>query len=653
MNTTNRICKTIAVVLISGSCVLAQNTTVPAAYQTTYTELQNDISSFDATVTASWNGKPSNVLWSAELLAANANDGLALLKAQAGVTLELEALRALGAKAVTVNIAFPILNQDFYTFNGDPQDFTAMVAFYANLANQIHGMGMKMIVESAQMFLGSYTAASGFNLSGYYTSLTDTQFVAARIKNVYTVATQVGPDYINLNSEPDTDLQISGRTSLYGTATNYANMNASIIQSLRNMGVTIPIGAGVGTWLENGAAQSWVSALLEAGISFLDLHIYPVNFNYLPIAITYANMAQAAGIPVGIAEAWLFKESDSQLQSQAPGSAVAVNASIEALDPFSFWAPLDQAFLKALADFANWKGLIYETPFWTQYFSAYLDYNTYGSLPAATVTADGQAAAAAALTANQSTPTATVFRSSVMAASTFSAASFGLGGVAPASMVAIFGSNLATGTMAASSVPLPTSLLGVTAIIQDSAGTQEPMGFYYVSPTQINAAIPAGLANGPAVITISSEGTVIAHSYPTLGPVAPSLFTANENGQGAPLGIAVTLHPGGTQTYVNLYQGTYPGFTPTPIVFGGTGTQTSLVLYGTGIRGNSGLSNVSATIGSLNLPVQYAGPCDVAAFVAFDQVNIALPTSLAGAGQVNLTLTVNGLQSQTLTIDFQ
>jgi uncharacterized protein (TIGR03437 family) len=655
MKRTYKLYRTAALLLTAGSYAFAQNAPVPAAYQATYTELQSDISSFDATVTASWNGKPGNVLWSAELLTANANLGLALLKAQAGVTVELNELRSLGAKAVTVNIAFPILTQAFYTYNGDPQDYASMVAFYSGLAKQIHGMGMKMIVESAEMFLGGYTANSGFNLTGYYASLSDTEFVAARVENIYAVATQVGPDYINLNSEPDTDLQISGRTALYGTPTNYANMNASIIQSERNMGVTIPLGAGIGTWLADGAAQSWVSALLGAGISFLDLHIYLVNFGYLPAAITYANMAQAAGIPVGISEAWLFKENSSQLEAQAAGTSVGNNSTYEALDPFSFWAPLDQAFLKSLADFANWKGLIYESPFWTQYFASYLDYSQYGSLPAATVTADAQTAAAAALQANQSTPTGSQYRTSVMGASTFSAASYALGGVAPSSMVAIFGANLAPSMMQAAAVPLPTSLQGTTATIQDSAGTQQPVPFYFVSSGQINAEVPPGLASGPAVITISNNGTAVAYSYPTIAAVSPALFTANETGQGPPLAIVVTMPTGGgSQTYSTTYTGGGVGsYTAAPILLSGTGTQTSLVLFGTGIRGASGLGNVTATIGSTTLPVQYAGPIVSDTLVGLDQVNVALPASLEGSGAVNLTVTVNGVASNTVSLDFQ
>jgi uncharacterized protein (TIGR03437 family) len=647
--------RTLALILLAGSCALAQNPPVPATYQATYTELQNDLNSFNATITSQWNGKSSNVLWSGELLSANANAGLILRNDTNGARLELKQLHALGLRSVVVNIASPILNEDFYTFNGDPGDFQPMVAYYANLANQIHKLGLKMVVESAIMFTGSFSAGSGFNLTGYYASLSDNEFVAARVKNILTIAQQVGPDYINLNSEPDTDAFLSGKTSLYGTPAAFAAMNQTIISQLRGAGVTIPLGAGVGTWLDNGAA--WVTALLKTGIDFLDLHVYPVNFNCLPALITYADMAKQAGKPVGIAEAWLLKESDSEFQNPAPGTSVAGGAALYARDPFSFWAPLDQAFLTDLHNFANWKGLLYVSPFWSKYFWAYLDYNVVANLSPAEVTTMENAASNAALVQNQMTGTATDYRTNtggILQVPLVSAADFLTTPQAPNSMVTIFGSNLSTGTANATSLPLPTTLANTTATIQDSSGKQEPVPFIYVSPTQINAAIPPGLSNGVAIITISIQGTVVGGANVIVNTVAPSLFTANKNGQGAPVGVVVTANASGAESSQSTYEGKSVGnYTPAPINLGQTGEQSVLVLYGTGIRGVTSLAYISATIGNVNLPVQYAGPCDPNQFVAFDQVNLSLPQSLAGAGQVSLTLTVNGVAAPPVTLDFQ
>jgi uncharacterized protein (TIGR03437 family) len=657
MNRTRRpLNRAMTLIFLAGSCAWAQIPSVPSPFQPTYTELQNYISSFDTKVTSEWNGKTSNVLWSTELDVADANSGLQVLNYGPGALMELQKLHALGLKAVTVGISMPIVNQDFYTFNGDPDDFAPMVAFYANLATQIHNLGMKMIVESDILFTGPYAVNSGFNLSGYYASLSADQYVAARVKNVLTVAQQIGPDYILLNTEPDTDLALSGQSSLFSTASEYAGMTQTIISQLKAAGVTIPLGAGVDTWLDNGNASSWVTAILNTDIDFFDLHTYPINFNYLDNLIAYTDLAQQAGKPVTISEAWLLKESDGEYTSQSTGPPSG-NPTLYGRDPFSFWAPLDQAYLSDLVNFANWKGLVYISPFWTRYFWAYLNYSEVGSLTAAQVSSMAQQAASAAIGSNQTTITGLTYSNLIQGvpqANAVSAASFVRGNLAPDSMVSIFGSNLSAGTESAPSLPLPAKLDNTTASIQDSSGNKGAIPFIFVSPGQINAAIPTGLSAGGAVITISSKGTVVAQSDVTLATVAPAIFTANQNGKGVPIAVVTTAQPNGSESTVDVFQGSAVGsYTPAPINLGGSGDSSALVLYGTGIRGRSSLSNVTVTIGTVTLPVQYAGRCDPAHFAAFDQVNVALPHSLAGIGQVTLTLTVDGVVAPPVTLDFQ
>lgn len=63
-------------------------------------------------------------------------------------------------------------------------------------------------------------------------------------------------------------------------------------------------------------------------------------------------------------------------------------------------------------------------------------------------------------------------------------------------------------------------------------------------------------------------------------------------------------------------------------------------LYGTGIRNHSGLANVTVIVGSEAVPVTFAGAQPN--FVGLDQVNIKLPRSLAGRGEVDVVLTVDG-----------
>jgi uncharacterized protein (TIGR03437 family) len=89
----------------------------------------------------------------------------------------------------------------------------------------------------------------------------------------------------------------------------------------------------------------------------------------------------------------------------------------------------------------------------------------------------------------------------------------------------------------------------------------------------------------------------------------------------------------------------------TPIALDGQ-SNVFLTLYGTGIRGESNLANITSTIGGISgVPVQYAGA--QGQYPGFDQVNLQLPNQLGGAGSVNLVLTVDGQLSNAVQIAVQ
>ena len=72
--------------------------------------------------------------------------------------------------------------------------------------------------------------------------------------------------------------------------------------------------------------------------------------------------------------------------------------------------------------------------------------------------------------------------------------------------------------------------------------------------------------------------------------------------------------------------------TPTDQVF--------LILYGTGFRLVTSLDNVSCVIGRVPAQVFYAGAQN--GFKGLDQMNVRIPTSLRGRGEVDVTLVVDG-----------
>jgi uncharacterized protein (TIGR03437 family) len=238
--------------------------------------------------------------------------------------------------------------------------------------------------------------------------------------------------------------------------------------------------------------------------------------------------------------------------------------------------------------------------------------------------------------------------------STVCAASYLPGGpLAVAAIASGFSQGLSTGTQAATLQPLPLTLANTTVTVRDSAGVDHPAPLFYVSPSQINYLIPDGVASGPATITVTSGGQNTATGSLTIEPVAPGLFTANADGLGAPAAWAVAVAPDGTQTVHAVAScGTLAGSCLTaPISLGPAGTEVILELYGTGIRGRTSLAGVTATIAGVPAPVQYAGV--QSQFAGLDQVNVAIPRSLAGSGESDLVLTVDGKPANTVRVNIQ
>ena len=365
---------------------------VPAEFQDLYSFLGQKLDAFEAKLSAA-GPAAAPVTLAAELLSANGNRGRALLGAGAlpGVRTELDRLRSLGVQAVTVAIPFPILHQPFLAWNGDPGDFQPLVAFFQQVAFETHARGMKLLVESGAMFPGIYSAGSGMNAAGYYQTIGATEFVAGRSAVIRTIVSQVKPDVVNVGSEPDTEVALTGQAFL-GTPAGWAATMRTFVGDLAAAGLTgVPVVAGTGTW-KNGAA-SFVAELCKIpGLWGIDLHLYPVNGDYLDQALSLAAQARAAGKKVTMLECWLQKERDSELGVYQS----AVDPVLFARDSWSFWAPLDQRFLALMVRYARTAGLEFLSPYWSRYYFAYLDYDTVARTTPPPAAGDVFAAATAA-----------------------------------------------------------------------------------------------------------------------------------------------------------------------------------------------------------------------------------------------------------------
>jgi uncharacterized protein (TIGR03437 family) len=169
-----------------------------------------------------------------------------------------------------------------------------------------------------------------------------------------------------------------------------------------------------------------------------------------------------------------------------------------------------------------------------------------------------------------------------------------------------------------------------------------PAPLFYVSPSQVNWLIPKGPASGVATIALAN-GNATFTGTATITSTAPGLYTANMTGQG-PAAAQVT----NGQTYTNTSQCNSAGnCTLIPI---DVTSQPYLILYGTGIRG-AAQSTVSVMIGNVNAPVTYAGAQGT--YAGLDQVNVTLPATLKGRGQLIVTVTVNGQATNMAQLLFQ
>jgi hypothetical protein len=383
----------------------AQTIAVPATYQDLYTALTAQISAFDSAVRANWDGTSSPVLYAPQLETASAAQYTALLAPtyySNAVLPELEELQALGAQGVAVHISFPILDPLFYSSN--PAQYQQFVAFYQQLAQDIHARGMKMIVESVveNVFPGDNAVA----FAPYYVGLTWNGYMAGRARNALNTALLIQPDYMSVITQPDTEASYTSQPSV-GTVAGSTQMVQVILTTLQNAGVTLPIGAGVGTWI--ASFPQYIQSFAATSLQYIDLHIYPINNGYLMNALTAAVTIRAAGKQVAISEAWDYKLRNSEVGTLSLVATVG-------RDPFSFWEPVDTAFLNALVDFANYQHLIFLSPFWSHYFSTYLDYNTYSTVLPGYLYVDSETASTKAALAGAFSPTGLAWMNRILPA---------------------------------------------------------------------------------------------------------------------------------------------------------------------------------------------------------------------------------------------
>jgi len=236
---------------------------------------------------------------------------------------------------------------------------------------------------------------------------------------------------------------------------------------------------------------------------------------------------------------------------------------------------------------------------------------------------------------------------------TVSAASLAqTGSLGAESIATIFGAGMADGMAGATTLPLPTTLAGAAIRVRDAASMERDAPLFFASPGQINFLIPPGTGNGVATITVLRNDTSVGTSTVTIQGVAPSLFAANASGQGVAAAVALRVRADGSQSYEPVLQFNQAAnrFDPVPIDLGPEGDQVFLIGFGTGLRNRTGNSNL-ATVGGTAATVAFLGA--QGQLVGLDQTNILLPRSLAGRGNLDVVLIVDGRRANPVTINLR
>jgi uncharacterized protein (TIGR03437 family) len=249
-------------------------------------------------------------------------------------------------------------------------------------------------------------------------------------------------------------------------------------------------------------------------------------------------------------------------------------------------------------------------------------------------------------------------RNAVSANATVSvnAASYTGSGVAPGAIASAFGTGLSESTQSALVLPLPTQLSNTTVLIRDSQGKEQAAPLFFVSPFQVNYQMPATLAPGVANVTITNGNTKFSTGTILITATTPGVFAANADGSGVAAANLFRVIAGtqdGRYEAVAQFDPLSQHYITRPLSFesGGNTDTLYLLLYGTGIRGRTALSQVTAKIWEYTVPVEYAG--SHCCFVGVDQINIKLPLGLRGRGEIPVVLSIDGKVANTVLINIQ
>jgi uncharacterized protein (TIGR03437 family) len=227
------------------------------------------------------------------------------------------------------------------------------------------------------------------------------------------------------------------------------------------------------------------------------------------------------------------------------------------------------------------------------------------------------------------------------------------GGIAIArgALSTAYGPILGEREMSAPGRPLPLRLGNMTVRVTDSRGVARRAGLLYTGAGWANLtfAVPAETALGPAEVALVRTDGSISSTHVIVVKVAPGFWTATADGRGPVIGRV-------TQRFANGGTKAFPAWECAPDVYVcrtvpivlSERVTTTVRLDASGIRNADRKAAMRVSIGDVPVQVLSFGAGDD---VGRDQVTIKLPARLPGAGETDITMTVDGLLSNVARID--
>jgi hypothetical protein len=340
----------------SNLTVQLYNITVPTQYLGQYNNVTLLLNQFNASLGAA-PSSPNSFTYAAELLPANGNQGPVLFNSSnlVGVSRNLNALKAMGVKGVTIAVGYPLLDPTF-------PNSTQYLNYFQTVVNMSHQLGFVVDIESQVLFANTPYSALTYNWS----TLPYADFVVRHIDQDTLICSQIRPDILEIGVEPDTEAALTGYTQL-GTAAGWSTYINQLLNGINKNGCKLA--AGAGDWLLN--TTRWIQGFVNnTNLDFISTHSYPIVPPFLGNLISLGQYAQQNGKRIVFDEEW-----DTKILQPANGGGGGGFGGPAATqqDVFSYWIPVDTRFQQLMVKFSRIYPCEYLSPYpGDYYFFAYL-----------------------------------------------------------------------------------------------------------------------------------------------------------------------------------------------------------------------------------------------------------------------------------------